>query len=304
MKFLLVLCFSTLFILLVNGQATTTPTNPQCVDVEDYLPCKSVNSDDLMCSENSKCSCKAKNPYCRCNNNAGEWFIGEDCTQKWTTVQFALVASLPGVGLAILVGVVVYCTRKPSKGKKNKKGKTNVAFNQELEDNMFKNIVFASDMQGRPNSRPPPENMRPPNNTVPMGAMPNHDYSRMPPPADRMSTSRPFNQPYSQQRNIHPPQDRPSMGGPPPQPNSYGSGMGQVLSNPYAKSSPGRPPYEGQGPPQDYSSDYNYRPKQPPVNGTRVMAADFPHSSPSQPPFPQPDYSAPQLQRSVMNGRY
>ncbi|XP_062392847.1 uncharacterized protein zgc:158432 [Sardina pilchardus] len=298
MKFLLVLCFSTLFISLVYGQDPPAP-NPQCVGVDDYNNCKTVGADDLKCGENSLCFCKAKNPYCRCNNDAGEWFIGEDCTQKWTTVNFALVASLPGVGLAILVGVAVYLTKKPSKGKKNKKGQTNGAFNQEQEDDMFKNMVFASDMQGRPNSRPPPESMRPPNSTVPMTAMPNSDY-RMPPPADR--TGRPFNQSYSQQRNIHP-QDRPSMGGPPPQPNSYGPGMGQALSNPYAKSPPGRSPYEGQGPPQDYSSDYSHRPKQPPVNGTRVMGGNF-SPPPSQPSFPQPDYNAPQLQRSMMNGRY
>lgn len=55
----------------------------------------------------------------RCNNYVNEWFIGEKCDQKWTTVTFALVASLPGLGLALLVGVIVYFVRKPSKGKKN-----------------------------------------------------------------------------------------------------------------------------------------------------------------------------------------
>ncbi|KAI4888366.1 hypothetical protein NFI96_019373, partial [Prochilodus magdalenae] len=44
----------------------------------------------------------------RCNNYKDEFYLGENCNQKWTTLTFALVASLPGVTLAVLVGVTVY----------------------------------------------------------------------------------------------------------------------------------------------------------------------------------------------------
>ncbi|XP_031427271.1 uncharacterized protein zgc:158432 [Clupea harengus] len=282
MKLLLVLFFSMLSILLVYGQVKSPAPDPRCSGVVDYNLCKpTADTTADKCGSNSTCSCKDQQPYCRCNSYTDEWFIGENCDQKWTTVTFALVASLPGLGLAIIVGVIVYCVRKPAKAKKDRGLRENMVatIHHQQEDDMFKNMVFASDMQERPHSRPPPESMRPPNVNVPM--------------ADRN---------YSQQRNIHPSQDRRFMGGPPTTSNSYGSGMGQVLSNPYANTSPGRPLYEGPSP----SADYNHRPKQPPVNGMKVMASDFPRSAPPARPFPQPDYNPPnpQFQRPMMDGRY
>lgn len=40
--------------------------------------------------------------------------MDENCTQRWTVVTFALVASLPGLTLAVLVGVIVYMIMLPS----------------------------------------------------------------------------------------------------------------------------------------------------------------------------------------------
>ncbi|KAL2095182.1 hypothetical protein ACEWY4_009901 [Coilia grayii] len=309
---LLLLSVCTLLILSVNGQ-DEKPPDPNCDGIEDYRPCKDTVG--ISCTENSICFCKDKKPYCRCNNFVDEWFIGDNCEQKWTTATFALVASLPGIGLAILVGIIVYFAVTFLKGKKNKASKANkkAAKNQQ-EAEMFKNMNFASDMQERPNSNPLRHSMRPPNQPVPMTGVPENNY-RMPPPQDRAAPSRPFSQPYSpprnmhpsqdglmagppmqSNRNMHPPLDGP-MSGPPMQPNSYGSGMGQVLNNPYGGPSTRRPQYEGPGP----SPDYGQRTRGPPTNGVKVMSSQFPPA----PTYSAPDYppSSP-FQRPMMDGRY
>lgn len=290
------------FLTLLHWANTQTPS-PQCDGVNDYNPCKTALPDDSKCGENSMCYCKDKNPYCRCNSYLNEWFIGENCEIKWTTVNFALVASLPGIALTLIVGVAC-CFFKSSDKKarlpKVMRKKEKAAAVYQNDD--MKDMVFASDLQERPNSRIPLDNMRQPGNRLPMEPMQGSNYSGMPPPPDRAAPGRPFNQPNREYVSVLPSQDRPPVGGFSPNPNSYGSGMGQVLRNPYSQMSPGRPQYEERSP----SSDYGLRPKQPPVNGMRVMATDFPHSSPADRPYPQQGYSAPnpQFQRSMREARY
>ena len=51
--------------------------------------------------------------------------MGDNCEQKWTVVTFALVASLPGLALAVIVGVtvqLVHYFNKPAKAPKDTKG--------------------------------------------------------------------------------------------------------------------------------------------------------------------------------------
>lgn len=59
----------------------------------------------------------------RCNNYIDKWYIGEKCDFEWTILNFALVASLPGLALAVIVGVTVQCVhylRKPAKKQKDR----------------------------------------------------------------------------------------------------------------------------------------------------------------------------------------
>uniref|UniRef100_A0A672K604 Zgc:158432 n=1 Tax=Sinocyclocheilus grahami TaxID=75366 RepID=A0A672K604_SINGR len=68
-----------------------------------------------ICDETiSRCTCFEGQPFCRCNSQKGEFYIDENCTQRWTVVTFALVASLPGLTLAVLVGLIVYVIMLPS----------------------------------------------------------------------------------------------------------------------------------------------------------------------------------------------
>uniref|UniRef100_A0A8C7N6V8 Uncharacterized protein n=1 Tax=Oncorhynchus kisutch TaxID=8019 RepID=A0A8C7N6V8_ONCKI len=59
----------------------------------------------------------------RCNNYIDKWYIGEKCDIEWTILNFALVSSLPGLALAVIVGVMVQCVhylRKPAKKQKDR----------------------------------------------------------------------------------------------------------------------------------------------------------------------------------------
>ena len=59
----------------------------------------------------------------RCQNFRGHWgdywYMGEKCEQLWNTLDLILVATLPGITLALIVGVVIqiihYCKGKPKK---------------------------------------------------------------------------------------------------------------------------------------------------------------------------------------------
>ncbi|KAA0717200.1 hypothetical protein E1301_Tti017365 [Triplophysa tibetana] len=100
-KFLTYVCF----VVFVTHNVTGQTIDPVCSNVRDFDKCSSPWS----CDEKvSLCTCFDGQPFCRCNNQKGEFYIAEDCSQKWTILTFALVASLPGLALAILVGVIVY----------------------------------------------------------------------------------------------------------------------------------------------------------------------------------------------------
>ncbi|XP_066509857.1 uncharacterized protein zgc:158432 [Hoplias malabaricus] len=193
-----------------------------------------------------------------CNNYVDEFYIGENCNQKWTTLTFALVASLPGFTLALVVGVTVHLIHtfsKPSTGGRNKPMSSS-----NNTETMFPGIVFASDVKGRPNGLPPrptsvqggvtmpstqpysiPENTRPVTDRPTAGNLqvPYSSSSSMRPAAglwDR-AAPRPSNSSYE---TVLPPSPRvrDSFERPPfgvQQPYSYTAGPGQVVSNPYAK---------------------------------------------------------------------
>lgn len=56
----------------------------------------------------------------RCPNFRGQWgnywYMGAKCDQLWSTLDLALVTVLPGIGLALIVGVTIqtvhYCKMK------------------------------------------------------------------------------------------------------------------------------------------------------------------------------------------------
>lgn len=62
-------------------------------------------------------------PLPRCPNFRGQWgdywYMGDKCEQLWNTVDLILVATLPGIALALIVGVVIqiihYCKGKSKK---------------------------------------------------------------------------------------------------------------------------------------------------------------------------------------------
>ncbi|KAK7173295.1 hypothetical protein R3I93_003190 [Phoxinus phoxinus] len=244
MKVLLYVCF----ILFFSEEATGQLVDPVCVDIADFDPC---NDNGLCDQSRSRCSCLEGQPFCRCNSKEGEFYIDENCSQKWTVVTFALVASLPGLTLAALVGVIVYVMMllQPKKRHTGEEMKTpNTAFK---EQDLFPGIHFASDMNGQP-----PPNMRPvQQNPIPLTAMANRPYRSVHPSAGSMTDARPreTNSMYNGMR------DDPPMGGP-VQPYSNGTGRGQIVSNAYARDSPSRNPYEDDRP----SAEHNhYRPHAP-----------------------------------------
>ncbi|XP_016430537.1 uncharacterized protein LOC107757540 isoform X1 [Sinocyclocheilus rhinocerous] len=259
MKVLLYVCF----ILFVTDEATGQTTDLACGNVNDFDRCLDNAG---ICDETiSRCTCFEGQPFCRCNSQKGEFYIDENCTQGWTVVTFALVASLPGLTLAVLVGVIVYVIMLPSNKSHTGEGKTTPK-TASKEQHLFPGIAFASDINGRP-----PPNMRPvQQDHVPMTAMPNRPYSissgmrdpKMGGPA----------RPYNPSSGVHPSVDsmtdgrprepnsmytdmRDPMGGP-VQPYSNGAVRGQIVSNPYARDSPSRNPYEDHSPSADHHSDY------------------------------------------------
>ncbi|RXN28723.1 transcription initiation factor TFIID subunit 1-like isoform X3 [Labeo rohita] len=184
----------------------------------------------------------------RCHTKKGEFYLDEDCTQSWTVVTFALVASLPGLTLAVLVGVIVYMIMLSSNKSHKGESKETTTPKIDKEQDLFPGIAFASDMNGRP-----PTNMRPgQQDHVPMKAMPNRPYrpsSGMRPSVDRMSDGRPH------EPNIYNGMREPPMGGP-MQPYSNGGTRAHVVSNPYARDSPSRNPYDNHIPSSDHHSDH------------------------------------------------
>ncbi|XP_016416124.1 uncharacterized protein LOC107746416 [Sinocyclocheilus rhinocerous] len=237
MKVLLYVCF----ILFVTNEATGQTPDP-CNNVIDFNRCLNGG---VICDEKiSRCICFEGQPFCRCNSQKGEFYVNEDCSQKWTVVTFALVASLPGLTLAVLVGVVVYVMMLPSNKSHTGEGIT-TSKTASKEQDLFPGVAFASDMNGQP-----PPNMRPvQQGHIPMTAMPNHPWIMK-----NLSLKCHFDCLHSMYTGMR----DPPMGGP-VQPYSYGAVRGQIVSNPYARDSPSRNPYEEHSPSADHHSDYRPR---------------------------------------------
>ncbi|XP_059106417.1 uncharacterized protein LOC131899063 isoform X1 [Peromyscus eremicus] len=98
-------------------------TQPNCTSVRDFDDCLGNTTD--FCPKDIVCACKDGKPFCKCQNFRGQlgdyWYMGDKCEQLWNTVDLILVATLPGIALALIVGVAIqiihYC-----KGKSKKKG--------------------------------------------------------------------------------------------------------------------------------------------------------------------------------------
>ncbi|XP_048191310.1 uncharacterized protein LOC125343038 [Perognathus longimembris pacificus] len=96
-------------------------SQPNCTDVRDFDDCRGNAAD--ICPENITCACKDGKPFCKCPNYRGKWgnywYMGDKCEQLWNTLDLVLVATLPGIGLALIVAVTIksidYCRRMSKK---------------------------------------------------------------------------------------------------------------------------------------------------------------------------------------------
>ncbi|XP_059535100.1 uncharacterized protein LOC132224038 [Myotis daubentonii] len=94
---------------------------PNCTSVTDFDDCPGNITD--FCPKNIVCACKDGEPFCKCPNFRGRWgnywYMGAKCDQLWNTLDLILVATLPGIGLAFIVGVTIqtvhYCKKKSKK---------------------------------------------------------------------------------------------------------------------------------------------------------------------------------------------
>ncbi|MCJ8748953.1 hypothetical protein PDJAM_G00170560, partial [Pangasius djambal] len=135
----------------------------------------------------SQCFCKSQTPFCRCNNYIDEFYLGKSCSQKWTTLSFALVATLPGVALAVVIGVAVHLAH--TFGKSSKSHGAGNEITHIPEEDLFPGVVFASDLKSPPIAQPFPPS-KPTLVQVPMVSA----------------------QPYSAPDNTRPAFDRPPQG--------------------------------------------------------------------------------------------
>ncbi|KAM9440828.1 uncharacterized protein Hap1MRO34_025980 isoform 1-T1 [Clarias gariepinus] len=244
MRAFLCVCFIAAFSWSAEGQGDI---NEYCNNVGDFEPCLQP----WTCTANiSQCYCKGGAPYCRCNNYIDEFYLGSTCSQKWTTLTFALVATLPGLALACVIGVAVHLAHTFGKSSESQRPKTQLV--QIPEEDLFPGVVFASDVNSRQGARPLPG---PPPAQLPMVAprpysVPDKQFG---PPMGAPRAQ------YSAPDNTRPAFDRPPVGpqyNQPPlsptlnvpdrtgqQPYSYtgGGAPAQVISNPYARA---RNPYE------------------------------------------------------------
>ncbi|KAM4818656.1 uncharacterized protein RHO17_003830 [Thomomys bottae] len=96
-------------------------SQPNCTHVKDFEDCLGNAID--FCPQNITCTCKDGEPFCKCPNYRGKWgnywYMGAKCDQLWNTLDLVLVATLPGVGLALIVAVTIesihYCRKKSKK---------------------------------------------------------------------------------------------------------------------------------------------------------------------------------------------
>ncbi|XP_031231879.1 uncharacterized protein LOC116094036 isoform X2 [Mastomys coucha] len=105
-------------ILLISWFLMAHCSQPNCTSVKDFYDC--LGNTTGFCPESIVCACKDGKPFCKCPNFRGRWgdywYMGEKCDQLWNTLDLVLVATLPGIALAIIVGVTVqiihYCKGK------------------------------------------------------------------------------------------------------------------------------------------------------------------------------------------------
>ncbi|KAF6090762.1 hypothetical protein HJG60_012155 [Phyllostomus discolor] len=91
---------------------------PNCTSVADFDNCLGNTTD--FCPKDIVCACKDGEPFCKCPNFRGQWgnywYMGAKCDQLWSTLDLVLVTVLPGIGLALIVGVTIqtihYCKKK------------------------------------------------------------------------------------------------------------------------------------------------------------------------------------------------
>lgn len=94
---------------------------PNCTSVTDFDDCPGNTGD--FCPKSIVCACKDGEPFCKCPYFRGRWgnywYMGTKCDQIWNTLDLILVATLPGIGLALIVGVTIqtvhYCKKKSKK---------------------------------------------------------------------------------------------------------------------------------------------------------------------------------------------
>ncbi|XP_041501145.1 uncharacterized protein LOC121443459 isoform X1 [Microtus oregoni] len=107
-------------------------TQPNCTSVTDFGNC--LGNTTNFCPNDIACACKDEKPFCKCQNFRGQWgddwYMGEKCEQLWNTLDLILVATLPGITLALIVGVVIqiihYCKGKPKKNEDHHREKRNM----------------------------------------------------------------------------------------------------------------------------------------------------------------------------------
>ncbi|XP_063027025.1 uncharacterized protein LOC134425937 [Melospiza melodia melodia] len=111
-------------LLLASPLLGETPP-PSCSGVVDFGAC--LGNTDEFCPENIPCLCKNEEPFCRCNYYRTGWmeywYMGPKCNHLWNTLDFILVATLPGVTLVIIVVVIfsaVCCLKTKKVGKQPK----------------------------------------------------------------------------------------------------------------------------------------------------------------------------------------
>ncbi|CAB1352641.1 unnamed protein product [Coregonus sp. 'balchen'] len=271
MKGYILLCLIFLLPVTVIGQGTTPDLTTSCVGVKDFEVCRIHISP--KCSDNSKCYCKDDKAFCRCNNYINMWYIGENCDFEWTILTFALVATLPGLALAAIVGVMVQCvhySRKPAEKQKDQtEGYTNNAMSPTTYDENNQDYMFSN------TNRLKPPSFQPTLERFPMANLHNHPYSPQP-------------------NGMRPTLDRSSLAIPPSQPYSYATGMTQPLGNAYPKSPSPRNPYEDRAPPPDCYDDQHMRPTQPPPGHNGMMREGmygYPVASSPAPLYSAPEYN-------------
>ncbi|XP_027004094.1 uncharacterized protein zgc:158432 [Tachysurus fulvidraco] len=244
-------CFIAAFLCSADGQGDR---NEICKQIEDFNPCKEPWTCNVAVSQ---CYCKTQTPYCRCKNYIDEFYLGKSCSQKWTTLSFALVATLPGVVLAFVIGVSVHLAHRF--GKSTKSHGAGNELTDIPEQVLSPRVIFASNMESplsahTPHLPPPPGHGLMP---VQMGVP--------------MSSPRPYS--VSGKTHI----SEPPMGAPRQQ-YSYTGGrdQAQVPNNPYSRA---RNPYEE----QNVSDQLHNQPDSPQAYEEQRMA-----------PPPAPPFSAPE----------